>query len=129
MRTSTAVGTTRPRRQPRAESSGRRPQRTNKSTERLACETDVTGGLCVTCDHAETCLYLRHRTAPVVFCEEFVARPGESRVVPAAGKDEAAAALPAESRTYRGLCATCLARGRCSFARPEEGVWHCEEFE
>jgi hypothetical protein len=37
-------------------------------------------------------------------------------------------AVPAEPRLFRGLCINCDVRHTCMFPRPEEGVWHCEEY-
>jgi hypothetical protein len=92
------------------------------------------GGLCLTCDHARSCTYPRDPERPVLQCEEFEAydMPVERATVEdflASGNVKAQAASnhngDAESR---GLCANCENRKTCTFPRPEEGVWHCEEY-
>jgi hypothetical protein len=29
----------------------------------------------------------------------------------------------------KGLCVNCELRDECMFTKPEEGVWHCEEYQ
>jgi hypothetical protein len=33
-----------------------------------------------------------------------------------------------DSSTSKGLCATCDNRETCTYPKPEDGIWHCEEF-
>jgi len=83
---------------------------------------DLHNDLCATCVNRVNCIYRAKDQGPVYDCEDYEAAPGmehvpvqapESRVVP----------------TYKGLCATCEHRADCTLARPESGVWHCEEYE
>jgi hypothetical protein len=93
------------------------------------------GGLCMTCEHAPTCIYPRDLDRPVWQCEEFEVceAPLEKASV-----SSFLAEASAKSRTdidegeevkFKGLCLNCENRKTCIFPKPEEGVWRCEEYE
>lgn len=92
------------------------------------------GGLCLTCDHARSCTYPRDPERPVLQCEEFEAydMPVERTTVDAflasSNANARAASGPNGKGEFKGLCANCENRKTCTFPRPEEGVWHCEEY-
>jgi len=80
--------------------------------------------LCSTCNHARTCVRLKSIKRPVWFCEEFddyTPPPKEE------GKD---ITQPEEEKYDKsmGLCCNCAKRDTCTFAKPNGGVWHCEEY-
>lgn len=69
-------------------------------------------GLCVTCMHAETCVYYKTATKGIIQCELYT--------------------LEVESvlniNTARGLCKTCDHALHCKLPGKNEGVWRCNEF-
>ncbi len=93
------------------------------------------GGLCSTCNNASTCIYPRDSNRPVLQCEEFdgYAVPSERTTVSAIlAKTRPQVQSGAEEKDlvkYKGLCMNCENRKTCTFPKPEEGVWHCEEYE
>jgi hypothetical protein len=92
---------------------------------RSSCEhfTPYTGhrDLCCTCDHARACSSVGTAERPVFFCEEFIAAGHDRRV-----RTGAFARLNRPAPL--GLCGDCDYRDTCQAARPEGGVWHCEEY-
>jgi hypothetical protein len=80
------------------------------------------GGLCLTCDHARSCIYPRELDRPVWHCEEFEANQAERAKAKAAAYNNGKGEL-------KGLCVNCENRKTCTFPKPEEGVWRCEEYE
>lgn len=82
-------------------------------------------GLCTSCMHAQTCMYLKKQELPVFHCEEF-------EIAPVSGHKYREATLqstPSERQTrYRGLCSNCENRETCIYADTEGGVWHCEMY-
>ena len=93
-----------------------------------------TGGLCETCNNAETCFY-RATRGPALFCELFdnyvapVDRSEVKRAALSAGPAAAPAAAEAEAAKYAGLCVNCEHRHTCKQATLEGGIWHCENYE
>lgn len=81
-------------------------------------------GLCTTCIHTETCTFRRDVSQAVLECDEFdigqTAEP-EARVEAAQGNAEAKV-------EFKGLCVNCDSRTSCTFPKPAEGIWHCEEY-
>jgi hypothetical protein len=87
-------------------------------------------GLCMTCDHADSCAHLARTEGPIWCCEEF------DDSGPAAG----AAAEPRPRRPMvepdrrlpdgepLGLCRNCENRSSCALPGAREGVWFCEEY-
>jgi hypothetical protein len=89
--------------------------------------------LCGTCKYSLHCAFHRDHRFPVYHCEEFEFKeeslaPVEERDRPAAEASRDAGATEGSATRYRGLCADCENRAGCMFAKPEEGVWHCEEY-
>jgi hypothetical protein len=93
-------------------------------------------GICQRCINATWCTFPRDSRRPVQSCEEFCEPTGavtrteqERREEPhgaARGGEKPEAATAA---TLMGLCRDCIHSDLCQFAKPEGGVWHCEEFE
>lgn len=92
-------------------------------------------GLCALCNLSASCTFVRSKDRPVLSCEEFdgsssnvrlhVVRP-PVRPVPTM---RAAVSETVADTSVWGLCKTCTKRNECTFARPDGGVWQCEEFE
>jgi len=80
-------------------------------------------GLCSTCIHREHCIYYDPNN-PIYQCEEF-----DAFVEPR--KINKIAIVPSGKKTndeFAGLCKNCANRDTCMFAKPQGGVWHCEEY-
>ncbi len=93
------------------------------------------GGLCLTCDHARSCTYPREPDRPVWQCEEFEGNQApldttavESFLIKERAKARAVACNNGDGQ-LKGLCVNCENRKTCTFPKPEEGVWRCEEYE
>lgn len=94
-------------------------------------------GLCTTCNEAPTCVYAKNAKSPVLFCEMFdnstspaeATTPSEMVAVEQVGIPQAQNA-PNKGRlsNLKGLCVNCDNRETCAFTKPEDGVWHCEEY-
>lgn len=97
-------------------------------------ESSKDRSICSTCIHAPACTYQKDPDRPVLQCEEFD-NCGEtskrnsgtngscaenSQVKPEANKNPG---------TSKGLCMDCDNRETCLYAKPEEGVWHCTEYQ
>ena len=82
--------------------------------------------LCSTCTHAEACGPRSTPERPILFCELFeVFVPVQTAGAAAAPPERPASRQAVE---HRGLCVNCENRRKCTMARPEGGVWHCEEY-
>jgi len=87
-------------------------------------------GLCSLCTRGEDCTF---SSRPLLHeCDEF---EGMSRnpvaTIEAYMSHEARKkkqALPPVSSGPRGLCRNCENLEGCTYAKPEGGVWHCEEY-
>lgn len=91
-----------------------------------------TSSLCANCDQADCCaLPPRASSQPVIHCEEWSAAgpvPGPAAKPVVRIHPWAAAAATASGALPKGLCANCELFPTCSFVKPDEGVWHCEEY-
>jgi hypothetical protein len=85
-------------------------------------------GLCVTCDHAPTCMYVGDAEHPVMQCEEFSQHGGGSAARHTLVDLPEALDQEAERFLAVGLCATCANRETCTLPRPPGGVWQCDAF-
>jgi len=83
-------------------------------------------GLCVTCIHADDCIFLQSAQEPILYCEEFDS--GLTPVSPHKPAKKAQAVETKEDHGLKGLCVNCENRQTCTFQKPESGVWHCEEY-
>lgn len=110
---------------------------TTKKAEKLSARPEKIEyeGLCSTCNNAATCIYPRGSKRPVLQCEEFdgYAVPPERTTVGAIlAKTSSRVRSGLEEKDaveYKGLCQNCENRKTCTFPKPEEGIWHCEEYE
>ena len=88
--------------------------------------------LCANCDHAPGCILPRASSLPIIHCEEWAAAGPEpeasARFIARLHARETAAQPAAAALQIKGLCATCESFTTCAFAKPDGGVWHCEEY-
>lgn len=93
--------------------------------------------LCITCEKAPACTFIKDpkRSVFVLGCEDFKAYSNPSRRnspanipwLPAARA--ISLAMEKDTVDYMGLCRNCENRSRCTFPKPEGGVWECEEYQ
>ena len=79
-------------------------------------------GLCTTCRHTTTCA-LPRRIGNGQDAVRGVRRRG--RPLRLRRRPEV---RPEAAEVVLGLCPNCENRPSCTYARPESGVWHCEEY-
>jgi hypothetical protein len=82
-------------------------------------------GLCLTCNHAPTCVRRLHHGEPVWQCEEFDDFQPVVRRTAAPTEEKPHIAT---SDLYKGLCCNCENNEFCQIPKTEGGVWHCEEY-
>lgn len=86
-------------------------------------------GVCQSCVHRATCLFLASARRPIFFCEEFDDRNGCSE----ATAFTQASTANRERINYgeaqeQGLCANCISKTDCMNRQPGVAVWHCEDY-
>ena len=93
------------------------------------------GGLCSTCNNAQTCGFLKNIKMQVWQCEEYdnsvaikkkkagkqVSQNNRSQVVLNNHNNQ----IPGK---YKGLCINCENRETCNHEKVEGGIWHCEDY-
>ena len=97
--------------------------------DNIVINSEVTRGLCVTCNNAPFCVFrLRNKGRVVWYCELF------NDYVPVA-EDKFKTKTTVESKTekkeetkFKGLCVNCQNRNTCTYPKPESGIWHCEDY-
>ena len=88
-------------------------------------------GLCMSCRNASSCTFPRDPARPAFYCEEFEIDTITSTISLknnqslATGRDT----IDEDSMKFFGLCRDCEGRRKCTFPKPEGGVWHCEEYQ
>ena len=89
------------------------------------------GGLCATCEARDVCVFPRQRDNPIRECQEYVGSltplPPPVRELPL-NLVRPRVEPPAAATVHLGLCVSCVRRATCGFARPEGGVWQCDEY-
>lgn len=96
--------------------------------EEVMQKRETIRGLCVTCNHLESC---KHRLNGLVvwYCEgfdDYVPPKTKPRVVSQPVK---VSLKPNGADKLMGLCVNCEKRDYCVHAKKVGGVWHCEEYE
>jgi len=87
-------------------------------------------GLCATCNNSGTCVYRKRRGTDAIYCElhDGYTTPQNGR-----GLKVTSAVIDVSHELgmseVKGLCVNCTHRDSCRLAKPESGVWHCEEYE
>ncbi|MEO0009863.1 MAG: hypothetical protein ABIK51_05030 [candidate division WOR-3 bacterium] len=97
------------------------------TAQKIRKTEDEVQGLCITCNHAVACVFRRHNSKPVLFCEEF------DSSVPTVEEPITVESYPTaeairEWEEFKGLCVNCENRTDCVIRNREIGVWHCEEY-
>jgi hypothetical protein len=82
-------------------------------------------GLCMTCIHADGCAFRRDVSQAVLECDEFDV--GQTSAI-SFDMPSVSESRDDGSVKFKGLCVNCDVRHECKLPRPEEGVWHCEEY-
>jgi hypothetical protein len=89
-------------------------------------------GLCSSCIHSPYCTFRRFTDQAIIHCEEWSVEIASCGTLGTSRRSEApartAVLLNSTRSQPKGLCATCEEHPTCSFAKPEGGVWHCEEY-
>ena len=89
-------------------------------------------GLCRMCENAPGCTFTRDPNRPVLQCEEFNGGKPATREISAKERlrqiDSQTRGEDKKSTNLIGLCSNCDERERCTFPKPEGGVWQCEEY-
>jgi hypothetical protein len=85
-------------------------------------------GLCLNCAHYPGCSLTPEKggSRGVRFCEEY-----ETLHLPAATPSPGISSeglVQTPTPRVLGLCSNCDNYPTCGFAKPEAGVWHCEEY-
>ena len=91
-------------------------------------------GLCMRCNNAPDCVYRSQRGFDAIYCEMYDCYP--MTVVSSDGPDDTEPIITSVKPVSQimtqplgiGLCSNCDNFENCLLPRPEEGVWHCEEY-
>ncbi|MCP4685115.1 MAG: hypothetical protein GY867_06645 [bacterium] len=91
-------------------------------------------GLCLTCNHTETCMYLVRSTGPIWHCEEHddcnpISATTSTVVAPEPTTGVAQSPQSVATDQPLGLCRNCDKLPTCCLPKAEGGVWFCEEYE
>lgn len=87
-------------------------------------------GICPGCALNPRCSLRRDKSTAVWFCESFQCAAEEERGVEPIDIDRCASEMAGcryDSR-FKGLCMNCENREKCTYPKPEGGVWHCSEY-
>ena len=88
-------------------------------------------GLCMNCKNASSCTFPRDPARQSFYCEEFEIDTITSTL--SLKKEQSLArgtdTNDKDSMKFIGLCSDCEGRRKCTFPKPEGGVWRCEEYQ
>ncbi|GAH40332.1 unnamed protein product [marine sediment metagenome] len=83
-------------------------------------------GLCVNCDHRETCTFTKPEGG-VLYCNEHEC--GTNEIKGQAPPQPKSQTIPKkDEKKFKGLCVNCDQRETCTFTKPEGGVLSCREY-
>jgi hypothetical protein len=86
-------------------------------------------GICLSCNHRATCLFLASARRPIFFCEEFDDRATDSdQSTPAPAMASTRVEINYGEAQEQGLCANCTSKTDCMNRRHGVAVWHCEDY-
>jgi hypothetical protein len=80
------------------------------------------------CKHAPFCSFLKDVGHPVMQCQEFEGYEIFPKTTERTGPRVGSRSEENCPGTYKGLCTHCKNRTSCALPKPEEGVWHCEDY-
>jgi hypothetical protein len=83
----------------------------------------------MTCNNISTCVNRKRHKQPVWYCEEFdnYSVPKDEWIT-IMNEEEFLGSKEKETNGLKGLCSNCANLKKCTFQKPEGGVWHCEEY-
>ncbi len=86
-------------------------------------------GLCMTCNNAPDCVYRSQRGFDALYCETYdcyavVTNNSNDSLY----TEPIIASVTPPQHPAKGLCSNCDNYEDCFLPKPEEGVWHCEEY-
>jgi hypothetical protein len=99
-----------------------------------ALDQSKLAGLCLTCNHAQTCVRAKHSGQPVWFCEEFDDYIPQSSQVAGTGwkvideDSELQSRDHDRARTFGGICVNCTTRETCTLSGSGIDIWECNEY-
>lgn len=107
--------------------------KTKEVVEVVSVSTSIKDkGVCVTCSHAPTCVFLKSSHRPTWYCEEF----DEVAAAPVSLGEAAVPQLKASTNgngngngVSAGLCYNCEIRTTCNYRKPGQAVFNCEEYQ
>ncbi|MFC2139536.1 hypothetical protein ACFLR4_02635 [Bacteroidota bacterium] len=88
--------------------------------------------LCLSCNYTSLCTKRKNLKRPIWFCEEY-----DDFMPPQTNKTSISKQTIANSsfsnpkenpHKYAGICSNCEIRDTCQYPKPENGIWHCEEY-
>ena len=86
-------------------------------------------GLCMTCKNAPDCVYRAQRGFDAQYCETY-----ECYSIPTdiskndLDTEPIITSVTPRQNPAKGLCSNCDNFENCVLPKPEEGIWHCEEY-
>ncbi len=91
-------------------------------------------GLCMTCNNAPDCVYRSQRGFDALYCEMYDCYPLTN--ISENKSDDTEPIITSikppskemKQHPGKGLCSNCDNFKDCLLPKPEEGVWHCEEY-
>ncbi|OGU54930.1 MAG: hypothetical protein A2V66_02200 [Ignavibacteria bacterium RBG_13_36_8] len=89
--------------------------------------------LCLSCNYSSLCTKRKNLMRPVWFCEEYddyIAAKAESgNVFRNVKKNVISHSNNTDFNKFKGICSNCAIRDTCQYPKPENGIWHCEEYQ
>jgi len=86
--------------------------------------------LCVSCNYASLCTIRLTLMRPILFCEKYDIKLNlknnsldNSKMEPSYSNNRGESVIQ-----LKGICNNCANRETCMHSKPEEGIWHCEEY-
>ena len=86
-------------------------------------------GLCMTCNEAPNCAHRMRQKEPIWFCEQFDDYQPVSKIIMLTSPSKDLLNSKKKSVSIKGLCVNCDNLETCKLRKPEDGIWHCEEYE
>ncbi len=83
-------------------------------------------GLCVNCEHRDSCAFREKSGQPVQFCEEFSISNTQMNATPSS--EPVIVSKAKKVSLYTGLCINCEHREDCTYVENGAGGWFCEEY-
>lgn len=85
-------------------------------------------GICSTCNHNASCLFLKSARHPIAFCEEFDDSQKQQSAQRAVALPPEPQGINFEQGQAEGVCVTCAHRPSCVYRQPGVAVWDCSDF-